>query len=182
MGFEWLNDLAYYLAAFVPRCEIVDTTQGAVKFKWGSQIVALGPGWHWYWPMTTKFVTYPTARQSTDLRTITTITKDNKTILVGAMIVYEIRHIESILAHTWDPENTVHDIAVATIADVVRGKYTFEELIHKSHAGELDIEIHERVAEALESYGVHVIMVKIPDFSPVRLYKLVGSAPKAGDN
>lgn len=180
MGFEWLDKLAEYLAAFVPRLAIVDTTHGAVKFRYGKQPIALKPGLHFYWPLVTKFVTYPTARQSTDLRTVTTVTSDNVTLLVGGMIVYEIEDIGAIVAHTWDPDNTINDLAISAIADVVCGRYTYQELLLKRHNGELEKELFDRLKADLEDYGVRVLTVRLPDMCPTTVVKMVGGVPTMG--
>lgn len=181
MAFEWLGDIAQRLVDLLPKIEIVDNAHGAVKFVFGHKIVALGPGWHWYWPITTKMIVYPTARQSSDLRTITTVTNDNVTLLVGGMVVYEITDIEPILAHTWDVENTIHDLAIGAISDVVCGRYSYAQLIERKHSGELDAELRERLSQELKSYGINVIATRLPDLCPVRVYKVVGTTPKYGD-
>jgi len=180
MGFEWLNDLARYLSTFVPKLEIVDTTHGAVKFRYGKQPIALEPGLHVYWPLVTKFVSYPTARQSIDLRTVTTVTSDDVTLLVGGMVVYEIEDIAAIIAHTWDPENTIHDIAISAIADIVCGRYTYKELLTKRHNGELEEELFDRLTADLEDYGVRVLTARLPDMCPTTVVKMVGGVPTMG--
>ena len=182
MGFDWIGDIFRRLLDLFPRVLIVDTAHGAVKFVLGKKAVSLGPGWHWYWPFTTEIKEYPTARQSLDLRTITTVTKDKVTLLIGGMIVYSISDIKSIVAHTWDADNTIHDIAVGAISNTVCGRYTYDELMARRQSGELDSEIRERVKADLGEYGINVIALRLPDLCPVRVYKVIGGANKPGDS
>src|SRR5688572_15772955 len=118
-AFGWISEIVAWFGQFFPRVEIIPTTHGAVKFVRGSRVVALRSGWHWYWPFTTKFCTYPTARQTVNLRSQTLVTKDERTIVVGGLIVYEISNIKAILAETFDPDDTIEDVTTGVINGVI---------------------------------------------------------------
>jgi regulator of protease activity HflC (stomatin/prohibitin superfamily) len=89
----WIGQLAEWIGRFFPRWQIVTSTHGGVKFVRGARVVPLAPGMHWFWPLTTELLLYPTARQAVDLRSQTFVTADNKTIAVGGLIVYEVKDI-----------------------------------------------------------------------------------------
>src|SRR5216684_1090213 len=97
----WIGKLAEWIGAFVPRWIILDTTYGGVKYVGGKRPVALGPGIHWYWPARTTTDLYPTARQTDDLRSQTVVTADDRAIVVGAQITYEVSDIMKLLPTTF---------------------------------------------------------------------------------
>src|SRR5579859_4527310 len=89
----WIGKIADWLGQWIPRWVIFDTTMGGVKFIRGKRAVPLGPGVHFYWPATTILDTYPTARQTDDLRSQTVVTADDKVIVVSGQIVYEVTDV-----------------------------------------------------------------------------------------
>lgn len=173
----WISEIARWFGQFVPRWTIVDTTHGAVKFVRGSNVVTLSPGWHLWWPLTTNLVVYPTARQATDLRGQVLATFDDHTILVGGLIVYEIADIEAIVARTYDPEDTIKDIALSAVHDVCCQR-TWEELKQEQRTGKLDRELRREAKKGLESYGVRVLKMTLTDLAPCRVFKLATNTSK----
>ena len=145
----------------------------------GHKALPLGPGFHFFWPITTEVLTYPTARQATDLRTQTLMTTDGKTLVVGGLIVYEIVDIKAILAHTWDPESTITDIALSAIHDVfVRLSWTDVRTMQET--GVLNLKLRSRVRKELKKYGVRVLKTTITDLAQTRVYKLIQSTSQEG--
>jgi regulator of protease activity HflC (stomatin/prohibitin superfamily) len=173
-AFAWVGAAVEWFGRFFPRWVIVETTAGAVKFIKGSRVVALGPGLHWYWPATTEFTVYPTARQAVNLRTQTITTTDDKTIAVGGLIVYEIVDIEAIVARTYDPEETIRDIALSAIHDVVC-KCAWDDLKVAQRNGELDRELRRETRKELDKYGVRILKTTLTDMAPCRVLKLMTS-------
>lgn len=175
----WVGQLAEWFGRFIPRWEIVDTVHGAIKFVRGSRVVSLGPGIHWFWPLTTDFHVYPIARQAVDLRAQTFVTTDDRVVVVGGLIVYEIDDIEKILAHTYDPEETVRDITLSAIHDVCC-RFSWEDLKGEQRRGTLDTKLRREAQRGLEGYGVRVLKTTLTDFAPCRVLKLIQSNSKEG--
>lgn len=175
----WIGQLIQWFGMFIPRRVIIPTTHAGVKWVLGNKVVPLGPGIHFYWPIVTELTTYPTARQATDLRTQTLMTTDGKTIAVGGMIVYEIRDIEAILAHTYDPEQTIKDIALSAIHDVLV-TMSADELKLETELGTLSLRLRRRVRKELTKYGVKVLKVALTDFAFTRVYKVIQSTSQEG--
>jgi len=176
----WISEIFQWIGQFIPRWEIVPTTHGAVKFVWGKKVIPLGPGWHVFWPLSTKFESYPTVRQTTNLRAQTLVTKDNKTIIASGLVVYRIYDIEAILARTYEPDETIEEIALGAINHVISGK-TWDALKEEHADGRLDKEMRKRVRALLRTYGVHVLKASLTDLAPCKVLKLVTDSPlKAG--
>lgn len=174
-AFGWLSSLIEWVGQFFPRWTVVAPTHGWIKFVRGHRIVTGGAQIVWWWPATTKFEEYPVARQAVDLRTQTMTTSDNKVIAIGGLVVYEISDLEKILAHTFDPEQTIKDIAMGAIHDVCSAK-TWNELKSKG----FDRDLRREVAKRLLPYGVRVIRTTLSDLAPARVIKLMQTMAQEG--
>lgn len=171
-AFSWVGAIAEWLGQWIPRWAIVRTTHGAVKFVGGKKVVPLGPGWHIYWPFRTDFVVYPTARQAVNLPNQTMETRDKRTVMVGGMIVYEVHDIAALVAYTFDPDDTVKDIAAAAIHDVCCTK-TWEELQMGQQTGTLDRELKIEMKKGLTKFGVTVLRTTLTELAPCRVFKFI---------
>src|SRR4051812_9124743 len=111
----WIGQIAEWVGRFVPRWMILNSTEGAVKFvtlrwrdlfrgRWDTSIksAVLGPGLHGYWPAVTEIKGWTVARQVVNLPTQTTTTKDGKVIAIGAVMVFRIVDVMTIIARTFD--------------------------------------------------------------------------------
>lgn len=187
-AFAWIGAIAERIGMFVPRLYILDSIHGAVKFvsfrlRWWRgypEIIALGPGAHVWWPLSSTFSVFPIARQANDLRPQTIVTKDNKTVTVGGMIVFEVADVEKILAHTFDPDDTIRDIALTALHDVCI-QYSLPDLMEASRKGTLDTAMRNEAKKLLEPYGIRVLKVALTDLAPCRVIRLV-QAPNQGLN
>jgi regulator of protease activity HflC (stomatin/prohibitin superfamily) len=171
-AFAWLSDLVSWLGQFFPRWTILKTTHGGVKFVRGSRVVKCGPGIHWYWPATTVFEEHPTARQSVNLKSQTITTLDGKTVIVGGLIVFEIHDIEAILAHTWDPDETIADITLGAIHDVCSAR-AWSDIQEQQRSGLLDRDLRREARKVLDTYGVRVLRLTLTDLAQARVLKIV---------
>lgn len=173
-AFGWLGRLVEWFGQFFPRWIILDTTEGAVKYRRGLAPVVLGPGIHWYWPATTKYTEYPTAFQADRLQSQTIVTTDDKTIIVGGMISYEVADILPLVSKTHSAITTVKNLALTSIHDVCC-KMSWEELKGEQRRGTLDTKLRNAAKKLLEPYGVRVIDLVLVDLAPARVLKLMQS-------
>ena len=175
----WIGSLIEWFGQLFPRWVIVSPPMGALKFVGGKRVVALGPGVHWYWPVRTEFKEWPLARQAVDLRAQTICTSDDKTIVIGGMVVYEVKDLEQLLAHTYDPEETVREISLSAFHDVC-GAHSWESLKGAQRSGALDRDLRREVKKGLDAYGVTVLKTMLTDLAPCKVIKLMQSMAKDG--
>lgn len=176
-AFAWIGQIAEWIGQFFPRWVIVRSTHGGVKWVRGHRVVPLEPGIHFWWPVTTELLIYPTARQSTNLRGQTLVTKDDKAILVSGLIVYEVSDIEALVGQTFEPDDTIEEITLGVINRVCCRK-TWRELRDDHESGKLDKELLHRTRQALAPYGVKVLRTALTDLAPCRVFKLASGAEK----
>lgn len=168
----WISAIAEWFGQFIPRWVIVPTTHGAVKFVKGATVVKLGAGWHMYWPLTTQLTIYPVARQANDLRAQTIVTTDQRTAVIAGLIVFEVADIEALVAHTFDPDDTVRDISLSAIHDACI-QHSWPSLQEAAKSGALDRELLKEARRHLDKYGVRVLKMALTDLAPCRVYRLV---------
>ena len=173
-AFEWIGQIIAWFGMFVPRWIVLDATMGGVKFVRGARAVALAPGIHWYWPVLTTLQTYPIARQTDNLPSQILVTTDDKTIVISAMIVYQVEDIEMLLAHTYSAEKTIQDIGLSAIRRVCC-RMTWAELKAEDQKGTLDTKLKNAASSGLEDYGVLVLKTMLTDLAPCRVMRLVQS-------
>lgn len=154
-AFAWLRDCAEWLARFIPKWRVVATTHGWVKFGPKGKVLCGGPGIVWWWEVTTELHTYPVVRQTVPLPTQVVTTTDEQTVAVSGLLVYEITDLEKILAHTYDPEDTVKDIASSSLHDVL-SRQSWPE-IRTGQGRTLDTRLKNYARKDLDDYGVNVI-------------------------
>lgn len=157
---------------------IVPSTHGWIKFGRAENVKTGGAGIVWYWPVTTELHVYPTARQTVSLPTQVITTEDDQTIAISGLLVYEIEDLEKILAHTYDPEDSVKDIATSALHDAVSHKsYTeLKRLMGRRLATVLKAEAQR----ALRAYGVKVTRMTITTFAKARVLRLVQTTSAEG--
>lgn len=170
-AFAWLGKLAEWFGNLVPRWEILDTTQGAVKFVRGHKTKVCHPGIHWYWPATTKWCYYPTARQADRLEVQTMETKDGKTIIVGGMLVYSVHDLMQLLPTTYSASGAVKDLALTAVHDVCCDM-EWEELKLEQRRGTLDTKLKNAAQKQLKDYGVTVIKLMLITMARARVLKI----------
>jgi regulator of protease activity HflC (stomatin/prohibitin superfamily) len=179
-AFAWIQWIAEWIGQFIPHFLHVDSLHGGVKFVRGRPGKSMAPGLHVYWPLTTHFHTYPIVRQAEELRGQTIVTTDDKVILVGGLIVYEVENLEKLIAHVFQPEQTVKDLTLTAVHDVVCNM-SWEELKQGQRRGTLDTKLKNDARAALEVYGIKVLKVSLTDLAPCRVLKLVTTTAKGED-
>ena len=116
----WIGQFFETIALFVPRRVIIRATEGAIKWKYGKNVIKLGPGIHWYWPIVTDFEKIAVARQTLNLPTQTLFTSDQQQVVVSAVITYRINDIILAIGEkNWDLDETLKDTSQAAVVEVI---------------------------------------------------------------
>mgnify|MGYP001561192741 CR=1 FL=1 len=188
----WIGDLIRALLSVVPRLLIVRDTYAGVAFVRGNQIRPLlptnglwapcGPWWcrfarwqrcgiHVYWPLVTEYELASVRRQTTNLSAQYLCTSDRKPVGVSGIFVWEVADAVLLLTQCHDYEDTIRDLALAVIKEVVTG-VAFDELV--SFQDRIDTELTETLGEELRPFGVHTLRVTLTDLTPCRTLAIWG--------
>ena len=180
-AFAWLSQLVETFYKFIPHILIIRATHGGVKWVRGHKVIPLGPGLHWYWPLTTEVEVLVTARQTIAIPDQVLATKDNKKVVVKALVVYKIRDVLHAIGRVnWDVDVTVNDLTQAAVVHVV-ATHTYDEILKGIADETLTTTLTKAVRKELRQFGVYVVRSKLVDFAECKVFKLMtNQADKAG--
>lgn len=174
-AFAWLDQVFQAIFQFFPRILIVRATHGAVKWVRGKNVVPLGPGLHFWWPLTTDVEVLVTARQTLAIPDQVMMTKDRKKVVVRTLVVYRIPDVVRAIGQlNWDVDTTINDMTQAAVARVVV-THTCDEIMSGLANGELTRTLTREVRKELRQFGVYVSRCKLVDFAECKVFKLLTS-------
>jgi regulator of protease activity HflC (stomatin/prohibitin superfamily) len=166
----WVSDLFETFGNLFPRLLHVQQTHRGVKFA-GAKAKELAPGLHWWWPLTTEVVEIPVARQTVNLPIQGLVTSDGKQVAISGVVVYSIRSAMDAIVKNYDHEETLGDVAMTAIAEVVLGN-TYEQLMSHVRDGTLEKELSKRARSRLKRFGFQVDRCALTDITPCRSIRL----------
>lgn len=179
-GLDWLNDVAKWLAQWMPHWDVCDPTHAGVRFRanirgGGIEVSEIKPGLYWYWPVTTRVYVVPVVRQSVDLPGQSLCTSDGKSLLVSITLIYTIEDVTAALTHNYDVGDTIKEIGTAaTVKSIVRRKWS--EIRSALGDGTIDRELKTAARKLLRSYGVAIIDARITDCAVHTALRVEGPA------
>jgi regulator of protease activity HflC (stomatin/prohibitin superfamily) len=101
------------------------------------------------------------------------MTRDQKTVIVGALVTYYVDDIETALTKIADLPSDIIERSTEGILEEV-GRSTLEEV--QADRVKFNERLTERVSRALNGYGVHVLQAQLTEFAPCRAFALTGHA------
>jgi regulator of protease activity HflC (stomatin/prohibitin superfamily) len=170
----WLGQLIEWVGKLIPRLFIVKATHGGVRFKHGKNVTELVPGVHVYWPIVTEIELWPVKRQTHSTPTQSLLTKDQKQVVVSGVVIYEIGDIVAALSKNWDINDTINDIAMVAITEVVASNelaYLTEHLNESVRRQLLAV-----TRKKLSPFGIRVFKASLVNFSTCMTIKSFGGS------
>lgn len=162
-----IGTLFYNFGALFPRIMHVKPYELGIKFIWGKEVKIINPGWSTYWPISTQIDIIPIVRQIQNLPHQTLTTRDNKSIIVSGVVIYQIYDIKKYMLNNFDTIESVTEIARSCLKILV-SDLSFEEI----RTAEVPL---EDIQEAMESMGLEVEALKVTDIAQTRVINLVNA-------
>ena len=125
MFFEKLIDLIIKGWDLLTPCFVIDAYQGAAVLRLGKLHRAVGPGLHWKWPITETYIDNVTCITTLRLAPQTLTTKDDITVVVGAIVKYQINDIGKYVTTIYDQADALTDMSMGAIRIAV-GAQTYK--------------------------------------------------------
>ena len=171
--FGWIGQIFQTLLKLLPWLMIVPATHGGVAFVHGHRIKVWKPGLHWYWPVATTFKLMATVRQTQMIQAKVAMTKDLKTVIVGAMVTYTVEDVVSAIAKIADLPSDIIERSQEAMFAVV-GEHTLQEI--QSDRMGLNARLTDLVCKTLDGYGVNVLQSQLTEFAPCRALAIKAQA------
>lgn len=178
-GLDWINDLAYWIGEIFPRWALLEANHGGVKFLPGGKVEVIEQGIYWWWPATTTVQEIPIRRQTVSFGQRLT-TKDECTVLVETVIVFEIDDVMKALVDTYDFEDTIEEVASKLVIKPIMSR-TFEEICKDmSESNDMRNEVTRGARSLLSDYGVNVIDAYVSTFAETAVFSHDGEGLAIG--
>ena len=172
----WIGDLVRYFARLVPRLQLVRITEGAIKFR-RAKALEVGPGLHWWWPVTTEIDVYPVVRQVISLEQQMIQTGEGKTIVVDGVIVYTIDDLYTFCVENDDAEENMAELAQAGMRKAVLGT-PFEEI--NGGRAKFDNRLTTEAQKSLKGFGVAIETMRLQSCTEGTVYIHAGDVVSIG--
>jgi regulator of protease activity HflC (stomatin/prohibitin superfamily) len=167
--FGWIGQIFQTLLRFFPWLVIVPATQAGVAFVHGRRIKDWQPGLHWYWPLVTTYRLMTTVRQTQRIQSKVIMTKDLKTVTVGALVTYYVDDIVSAVVKIADLPSDVMERSQGAIFAAI-SEMTVEQV--QANRAAFNQALTTKVGESLNGYGVQVIQAQLSEFAPCRAFAI----------
>lgn len=172
-AFGWIGEIFQTLLRVIPWLVIVPATHRGIAFVRGHRVKEWPPGLHWYWPVVTTYKLIVVVRQTQRVQSKVIMTKDLKTVTVGALVTYYVNDAVAAVVHIADLASDVIERSQGAILAAVADR-TIEEIQHDRTA--FNKELTERVAGVLNGYGVEILQAQITEFAPCTALAINGNA------
>ena len=172
----WIGDLIRYFARLVPRLQLVRITERAVKFR-RAKALEVGPGLHWWWPVTTEMDVYPVVRQVMSLAQQMIQTHEGKTIVVDGVLVYTVEDLYTFCVDNHDAEENMAELAQAGMRKAVLST-SMEEI--GSGRAKFDNRLTTEAQKSLKGFGVAIESMRLQSCSEGTVHIHAGAAVTIG--
>lgn len=167
------------IIGFILLCSIkqVNEYERGILFTFGKYSKVLTPGWKIVLPIIQSYRKVDIRTRAVDVPEQETITKDNVSIRINAVIYYKIFDAGKSICEVQDYYYAVSQLAQTTMRNVV-GSVTLDELL--SEREKISDGICKVIDQATDPWGVKVENVELKDVSlPEEMKRVIAKAAEA---
>ena len=155
----------------------IDQYERGILFTFGQFSKILNPGWNIVLPIVQTFRKVDIRTKAVDVPEQETITKDNVSIRINAVIYYKIFDAGKAICEVQDYYYAVSQLAQTTMRNVV-GSVTLDELL--SEREKISNGICQVIDAATDPWGIKVENVELKDVSlPEEMKRVIAKAAEA---
>jgi regulator of protease activity HflC (stomatin/prohibitin superfamily) len=146
---------------------VIREYEGSVVLRFGKVIKESDPGFHWKLPFIDEVLTCIIATETMTVKSQSLTTKDDKNIVISAVVKCNISNPKKYLIKVKDVTNAISDVTQGKIKDIVMHK-TWDEC-----RGDLDGDITKAVKSEAIKWGISVDYVTITDLAIIKTIRLI---------
>lgn len=166
--FEKLVELLAGAWSALRPYELVEVYNRGVVLRFGRVHRTLQPGLHWKWPLAEDVVSVMTVITTLPLPPQTLTTRDDRGVVIGATVKYQIVKPEPYVSDIWDQRDVLNDVTMGALLDAVR-EMDYAALIAQPPTAR----VLELVRKEVNRYGFKVHAVTFTDLGRVRSLRLI---------
>jgi membrane protease subunit HflC len=146
---------------------VIREYEGSVVLRFGKVVKESDPGLHWKLPFIDEVLTCIIATETMTVKSQSLTTKDDKNIVISAVVKCNISNPKKYLIKVKDVTNAISDVTQGKIKDIVMHK-TWDEC-----RGDLDGDITKAVKSEAIKWGISVDYVTITDLAIIKTIRLI---------
>lgn len=155
----------------------INEYERGILFTCGKFSKVLNPGWRIIWPVFQSYRKVDIRTKAVDVPEQETITKDNVSININAVIYYKVFDAGKAICEVQDFYYAVSQLAQTTMRNIV-GSVTLDELL--SEREKISAEICIVIDKATDAWGIKVENVELKDVSlPEEMKRVIAKAAEA---
>ena len=169
---RWLEELITRLLSIIPRLQVVNPDEGAIRITLGKHVKDCGPGWYLYWPLIQVFCVISTMPQVPDVRPQSVLTSDGQSFTVSGAVKYRIRDVKKAILSVQD-----YDVSIQTLMCGVIIRYcSTHTVLELLDVGQLECYIEKELQKEARGWGIDVMSCYVTDMgNAVNLRLLTGN-------
>ncbi len=175
MYFDKLFELLINLWDWIRFWVVLNPNEGGVIITLGKHVRVVGPGVHLKWPLVSELALCDTAIQTMELRPQTITTKDNKSVVVTAIIKFQIKDVKPILLEVTDFDDVLKDTTMGHIRALC-SECTFDALRSDK---DIEKDVLNLVRADVNRYGFKVYKVTFADLGCIKSIRLIQTQENA---
>jgi len=176
MFLEKLFDLLITLWEQISPAEIIKAYEGGVVLRFGKYHRTVAPGLCWKWPVIEHLITTNTCITTLRLLPQTLTTRDGHSVVIGAIVKYQITDPKPFLLDIWDSIDVLADVTMGAVKNTVNA-VGYADLV----ANEVDRQVIDAVRKEVNRFGLKIHNITFTDMGRVRSLRLIGIAPITKD-
>jgi regulator of protease activity HflC (stomatin/prohibitin superfamily) len=170
--FEKLIDVVLQGWSILKPGFIVRDYEGCVVLRLGKYHRTVSPGFHLKWPLIESDLITTTAITTLELRPQTLTTLDNKSIVISAVVKYQIKDVKPFLLEIWDSVDVLKDVTMGAIRQTV-SKLPYASLNDPT----VETTVLELVRKEVNQFGFKIYRITFADLGEIRSLRLIGELP-----
>ncbi len=153
---------------------VIAEYEGGVVLRLGRFRRTIGPGLSWKIPVADHVLITHTAVTTMELRAQTLTTRDDKAVVVSAIVKYRIRNVKPFLLEIGDAADVLKDVTMGAIKDAINNA-PYADIYG---AAKIEDRVLDMVRREVNQYGFQIFKVTFADQGRVRSFRMIGDNPR----
>lgn len=166
---KFLDLLVEFIGDLLPLTVIPYYDRG-VRLRWGKPAGVLAHGRHWKIPFVDVIMVCMVKPTTMNLNEQSVTTKDNVSVVVKAVIKYEIADVEKLLLEVNDPVDAISDMTQGIIR---------EKIINRNYSECNDVTLTSEISRSAKieakKWGISILDITLTDLAQMRSIRLLNT-------
>lgn len=164
---QWLTTVIHDFLPFY----IVNQWEEGIHLRGGKFLKVVKPGFYYKHSFYDEIIKQHVVLTTLSLPAQSLVTKDNKNIVVEAMVKYKINDVKLFLLEVYDNVDAIGDVTQGIIKEIIMSS-TWDE----ARDNELDNSITKKVRNELKKFGVYVEKITLTSIADMRTIRLINQS------